>query len=266
MPNIQRAFELSPAYFYTVISVLGLFVGSFLNVVAGRVPRGESIVRPPSYCESCGHRLGLLDLIPVLSWCLNRGKCRHCGERYSGRYALWEAATAGLFVLTATVFGPHAELVPGLVMVSILVVAVQTDLDQMIIPDKVVFFGMAAGVILRLFIHSSPLWHYAVAFLAGGGILYAAAYLGEKILGKEAMGGGDMKLLAMLGLYLGIANTFLTLFLGSLIGLGLTLLLMASRRMSREQPIAFGPYLALGALLAYWWGEPLLQWYIGLLH
>lgn len=266
MLNLQRAFELAPLYFYTVLTVLGLFIGSFLNVVAQRIPRGQSIVHPPSHCESCGHRLGPLDLIPVFSWVLSAGKCRYCGEKYAVGYALWEAATGGLFLLAGVVLGPVPELITGLLLVSLLVVVVQTDLAGMVIPDRVVFFGMAAGLILRLFLHSRPLWDYGSAFLAGGGLLFAAAWLGEKILSKEAMGGGDIKLLAMLGLYLGLANTLLTLFIGSLLGLCLTLLLLALRRISRDQPIPFGPYLALGAWIAYLWGSPMLQWYIQLVQ
>lgn len=266
MLNIQRAFELSPAYFYTVMLVLGLFVGSFLNVVAYRIPKGKSIVHPPSHCESCGHRLSLLDLIPVISWCFLKGRCRYCGDKVSGQHLYGEIGTAGLFVLASVVYGPVPELIVGLTLISLLVVVVQTDLEGLIIPDKVVFFGMGAGVLLRLLIHSEPLWHYAVAFLAGGGALYAIALLAEKWLGKEALGGGDIKLLAMLGLYLGISNTLLTMFLGSLAGLCLTIVLMALKKVSREQHVPFGPYLALGALLAYLWGDSLLQGYLNLLQ
>ena len=116
MQAITEAFQMSPAYFYTVVGILGLLIGSFLNVVASRVPKGMSVIHPPSHCESCGHRLSLLDLIPVFSWVASRGKCRYCGESFSIRYALWEAVTGGLFVLTAAVLGPVYELIPGLVL------------------------------------------------------------------------------------------------------------------------------------------------------
>lgn len=265
MGTIIRALELSPAYFYTVIGVFGLMVGSFLNVAAIRIPLGLSVCYPPSRCDSCGHRLGPLDLIPVLGFFLARGKCKYCGESFSIRYALWEAAAGLLFVLTAAVLGPVPELIPGLLLVSLLIPIVQTDLRHMIIPNKIVFFGFVSGALVRLAIHPEPLWTYAAAFVAGGGVLYAAALVGERLLRKESMGGGDIKLLAMLGLFMGIKGVMLALFLGCLAGLLVNLLLMALGLVRSGQPVPFGPYLALGALPAYLWGGRLLDWYTGIL-
>jgi leader peptidase (prepilin peptidase) / N-methyltransferase len=265
MQAITEAFQMSPAYFYTVVGILGLLIGSFLNVVASRVPKGMSVIHPPSHCESCGHRLSLLDLIPVFSWVASRGKCRYCGESFSIRYALWEAVTGGLFVLTAAVLGPVYELIPGLVLVSMLVAIVQTDLEHMIIPDKIVLFGCIAGVLLRIWIHPRPLWQYGVAFVAGGLILYGIALLGQLLLKKESMGGGDIKLLAVLGLYIGIQGTVLTLFLASVIGLFVSLFLILARIVRKEEPIPFGPYLAMGAYIVYLWGDSLLNGYLHLI-
>lgn len=265
MSTILLVFKLSPAYFYTVVCVFGLLIGSFLNVVALRIPKGMSVSHPPSHCTSCGHRLGPLDLIPVISYVLARGKCRYCGESFSIAYAVWEALAGIFFVLTAMVLGPVPELLVGLTLVSILIAIVQTDLRHLLIPNKIVFFGMGAGLLLRIFIHESPLWQYVVAFLIGGGVLYLIAFLGELLLKKESMGGGDIKLLAMLGLYIGVKGVLLTIFLGSLIGLVASLILMAAGLIKREQAVPFGPYLALGAYAAYLWGDQLLSWYMNLL-
>jgi leader peptidase (prepilin peptidase)/N-methyltransferase len=260
-----KAFQASPPYFYTVMGVLGLFVGSFLNVVAARIPQGQSLLRPPSHCDSCGHRLAILDLIPVWSWFRWGGKCRYCGEAFSIQYPLWEALTSAIYILLAVTLGPVPELVVGLLLVSLLIAISQTDLHLYLIPDKIIVFGMAAGILLRIFIHDAPWWDYAGGFFLGGGLLYLAAVLGEWLLKKEAMGGGDIKLLAMLGIYLGMKGVLLTIFLGSVIGLIITIVLLATGWMKKDQPIPFGPFLAIGACVAYLWGNQLVNAYLSVL-
>lgn len=260
-----QAFEASPPYFYTVMGILGLFVGNFLNVVASRVPQGQSIIRPPSHCDSCGHRLMVLDLIPVWSWLRSRGKCRYCGKLYSIQYPIWEAFTSFMYVVLAISLGPVPELLAGLLLVSLLIVISQTDLRCYLIPDRIIVFGLAAGILIRLFVHEAPWWDYAGGFFLGGGLLYLAAVLGEWLLKKEAMGGGDIKLLAMLGIYLGIKGVLLTILIGSFLGLLITIGLILAKRMKPEQPIAFGPFLALGACAAYLWGAQLIHAYLTLL-
>ncbi|WP_438445774.1 prepilin peptidase [Gorillibacterium sp. sgz5001074] len=264
MNTIIQAFQVSPAYFYTMITILGLLIGSFLNVVAIRVPKGMSVVHPPSHCTSCGHQLGPLDLIPVFNWFFSRGKCRYCGEAYSVQYTVWEAMTGLLFLLTAVTLGPVPELIAGLVLVSILITIVQTDLRYMLIPNRILVFGLGSGVLLRIGIHPLPVWDYALAFLIGGGLLYLLAWLGEVFLKKESMGGGDIKLMAVLGLFVGMKGVILTLFLGSVIGLFLSFILIVFRRLKTDQFIPFGPYLAAGAWVAYLWGDSLLHLYINL--
>lgn len=262
---IIQAFEASPPYFYTVMGVLGLFVGSFLNVVAARIPQGQSLIRPPSHCNSCGHRLTALDLIPVWSWFRSGGKCRYCGVSFSIQYPLWEALTSAIFILFAVTLGPVPELVVGLLLVSLLIAISQTDLRLYLIPDKIIVFGIAAGILLRILIHDAPWWDYTAGFFLGGGLLYLAAVLGEWLLKKEAMGGGDIKLLAMLGIYLGMKGVLLTIFFGSIIGLVITVVLLIAGIMKQDQPIPFGPFLAIGACVAYLWGDPLLSAYLNLL-
>ncbi|MFM9326746.1 prepilin peptidase [Paenibacillus mesotrionivorans] len=262
---IIQAFEASPPYFYTVMGILGLFVGSFLNVVAARIPQGQSLVTPPSHCDSCGHRLAVPDLIPVWSWFRSGGKCRYCGEAFSIQYPLWEVLTSVIYILLAVTLGPVPELIVGLLLVSLLIAISQTDLRLYLIPDKIIVFGIAAGIVLRIFIHDAPWWDYVGGFFLGGGLLYLAAVLGEWLLKKEAMGGGDIKLLAMLGIYIGMKGVLLTIFLGSVIGLIIILILLLTGVMKNDQPIPFGPFLAIGACVAYLWGELLVQAYLNLL-
>lgn len=259
MGRILEAFQLFPAYTVAVAVLFGLLLGSFLNVAAIRVPKGESVVFPPSRCASCGHRLGPLDLIPVFGFLLLRGKCRYCGESISVQYPVWEALTAALFGLLAWKIGPEPELIAGMAMVSLLIPVAQTDLRERIIPDKIARFGLGTGILLRLFVHPLPPWNYAAAFALAGGLLYALAWGSVKCLGKEGIGGGDIKLFAVLGLFLGLKLTLLALFFASFIGTAIGVLLLALGKLSREEPLPFAPFLAIGAVTAYVWGETIVR-------
>ena len=238
---------------------MGLLIGSFLNVAAIRIPRGESIVRPPSHCMHCGHRLRAGDLIPVLSYILLRGKCRYCGGRVSPAYALGELAAAVAFAVTAWRVGATAELAAGLLLASILITSAHSDLRTMLIPDKIVFFGLAAGLAARLFSHPLPWWDYALGALLGGGLMLLLA-----IISRGGMGGGDIKLWAFIGMMLGIKLTLLAVFaaclLGSLYGAGL----MLAGKFRRRMAVPFAPFIAAGTLLVYWFGEQWSDWYMKL--
>lgn len=251
-----------PAYFITVTGILGVLIGSFLNVVAIRLPKGQSVVRPPSRCPECLHRLGPLDLVPVVSYFLLGGKCRYCKAAFSPMYAVGEAVTGTLYAVLAWRLGFSEELAVGLLFVSILVVIVLTDIREMIIPDKVVFFGMTAAFMLRLFIHPLPLWNYLSAFFIGGGMLYALAAASLFFLKKEGVGGGDIKLFALIGLIVGVKLTVLSLFLASMLGLLYGLLKMAFGAFSKDQYLPFGPFIAAGSVLSYLWGETMLNGYV----
>ncbi|HEY0828861.1 MAG TPA: prepilin peptidase [Bacilli bacterium] len=254
--------EYLTASYIVLIALFGLFIGSFLNVVAIRTLKKESLSLPPSHCMHCNHRLGPLDLVPVLSYLLLRGKCRYCRAEISPAYAIWETTTALLFGLLAWQLGPTTELIVALFFASILVVIVQTDFREMIIPDRVVYFAMAVGFLLRIIIHPLPLWNHLSAFLIGGGSLFLIAIVGSAIFKKDAMGGGDIKLLAFVGLILGIQLTLLTIFLASLIGTLYGLLLIVLRRYNRNKYIPFGPFIAAGSLIAYLWGDSWIEWYV----
>ncbi len=253
--------DLLLGIYILLIALFGLLIGSFLNVVAIRTLKKESLSYPPSHCVHCNHQLGPLDLIPVLSYLFLRGKCRYCKAEISSAYAIGETTTALLFGLMAWQLGPTTELIVALFFASILVVIVQTDFREMIIPDRVIYFAMAVGFLLRIIIHPLPLWNHFSAFIIGGGSLFLIAIIGSAILKKDAMGGGDIKLLAFVGLILGIQLTLLTLFLASLIGTLYGLLLILLRRYNRNKYIPFGPFIAAGSLIAYLWGDTWIEWY-----
>ncbi|MEF3303761.1 prepilin peptidase [Paenibacillus sp. GYB003] len=238
---------------FPFIVVLGLLTGSFLNVVALRSLTGESIVLPPSRCVRCKHPLKPTDLIPLLGYLLLRGKCRYCRGPISPVYPAVEAAVALSFALIYREIGWSAELLPGFLLVSVLAAVVVTDLKSGIIPDRIVFPCMAMAAVLRLGVHPLPLWDYAAAFFAGSGILWLLA-----VVSKGGMGGGDIKLFALIGLLLGLKLTLLALFAASLAGTLYGVGMLLAGRLRRKQAVPFGPFIATAALPVYLWGSPML--------
>ncbi|CAG7649649.1 Type 4 prepilin-like proteins leader peptide-processing enzyme [Paenibacillus solanacearum] len=243
--------------YFPFVVVLGLLIGSFMNVVAIRILKQESVVFPPSHCVHCNHSLKPLDLIPLLSYLFLRGKCRYCRAAISWVYPAGEAATAALFALLYWQLGLSPELLTGFLLAAILTAIVITDLKSMLIPDTIVLAGMIFAVILRLWTHPLPLWDYAIAFFAGSGLLWIIA-----IASKGGMGGGDIKLFAFLGLVLGIKLTLLTLFVASLMGTLYGLVLFAMHRLQKKHTVPFGPFIATAAMLMYLWGDSLIEWYM----
>lgn len=246
-------------------AVLGLLVGSFLNVAAIRLPVKRSIVYPPSHCASCNHRLSVIDLVPVLSYILLRGKCRYCGRKISPYYAVGEAVTAVLFAVIAWQTGYSADLVIGLLMAGVLMTASMSDLFYRLIPDKLVLFGVVTGGLLRLWHHPLPLWNYALASFLGGAILFALAMLASALMRKEALGGGDLKLFAFIGIVLGIKLTLLTIFVSSLLGSIIGIALIATAKMKRDAYIPFGPFIGAAGILVFLWGERWINLYFSLI-
>ena len=249
---------------YLLIFVLGAVIGSFLNVCIFRVPAGESIVSPPSRCPACGTPLRYCDNVPIVSYLLLRGRCRACGSAISARYPAVEALTGLLFALLLYRFGPLPAVVVYASFVAALIVISFIDLDHQIIPDAISLPGIVVGLLLSALGYGPPLIDSAVGVLVGGGLLWAVAIGYHAATGREGMGGGDIKLLAMIGAFLGWQNTLVTLVLGSLggalIGIGLILV----RGDDSRVPIPFGPFLAIGALCALFFGDPLLHWYLNL--
>lgn len=248
-----------------IFFALGLLIGSFLNVAAIRTLNKQSVAYPPSHCVHCRHPLKSLDLVPVLSYIGLRGRCRYCRQPISWRYPAGELATGLLFVVAYAVVGLRWELVAALFFICILVVITQTDLEQMIIPNSVVLVGLAGGLLIRVFVHPYPLWDHVIAVCIGSGLLFALGYFFQKFLKKEAMGGGDIKLYAFIGLMLGVQLTMLSLFAASLFGLAYGIFRIATvGRMAGAEPIPFGPFIAAGSLASYLWGEQLINLYMQL--
>lgn len=247
------------AFIIAYIAILGLFIGSFLNVVGLRIPNRESIIYPPSHCTHCQTRLRAYDLIPVLSYLMLKGRCRYCGTKISAKYALFEILTATLFVMAYVHLGFQWELSIAWVFISILIAITISDLHTKLIPNKITYPGIVFFMVLRLFIHPLPYLDYVLGCLVGGGLMYLIA-----IVSRGGMGGGDIKLFALIGFVLGWKLTLLTIMLSSVFGLLISAILMIFGIIKRKEPIPFGPFIALAAIVTYFYGQDLLSWYIQL--
>jgi leader peptidase (prepilin peptidase)/N-methyltransferase len=244
----------------TAIAFLGgLIAGSFVTVVAHRVPRGESFVGPRSRCPACGAQIAAYDNVPVLSWVLLRGRARCCGATISPRYPLTELGLGALYAATVLVlWGDAAEIALGLVFVTMLVAITLTDLEQRIIPNKILLAASVLGVAIAAFADPGGLPERAAAAAAAGGLLFLAA-----LAYPRGMGLGDVKLAAVMGLFLGrnVAPAILVALLaGSLVGLAI---IAREGTAARKRAIPFGPFLALGGVVGLLVGDQLVDWYLG---
>ncbi|HUP01310.1 MAG TPA: prepilin peptidase [Gemmatimonadota bacterium] len=248
-----------------VSGIVGLAVGSFLNVAIVRLPAGKSVVAPPSHCPRCGERLRWVHNIPLVSWIALRGRCAFCAARIGAQYPFVEAATAMIWAANAAFLGPTAEAARAIVLLSLLLAIAVTDLRHYIIPDELSLGGTVAGVLLALPPGAPSLPESVVGSIVGGGLLWGVAIVGSRVLGREAMGGGDIKLMAMIGAFLGWKGALLTIFLGALSGTLIFGPIALYARLSRrpETLVPFGVFLAIGAGLTLYLGEPLLRWYLG---
>jgi len=252
-----------------VLFIVGLAVGSFLNVCIWRLPRGESIISPLSHCPHCGQPIPVRDNIPLLSYLILRGNCRYCGEKISLQYPLVELVTAVLFVLVFLKHGLSWGLVSSLFFISVLLLVAVIDLKHQIIPNKVILPALAVQFILILapFIYLTELREvlpHLAGFFIGGGTLLIAALVSPLVFGKEGMGGGDIKLGAFIGLTLSW-YVLVALFVGFLTGALVGLTLIALKRKTRKDLIPFGPFLSLGGLVALFLGPQIFLFYLGLL-
>ena len=249
--------------------IFGAIVGSFNNVCIVRMPHEKSVVWPGSHCPNCKKPIVWYDNIPFLSHILLRGRCRHCRKAISFRYFVVELTTAVLFLVFYLYFGLTPVLWPYLVLLEGLLIATFIDLEHRIIPDEISLGGIVAGLLLSFLIpqmHSdfigppSNLLSGCRSFLGvliGGGAIYGMGMLGDMIFKKESMGGGDVKLLAMVGAFLGwqmaVVTFFIAPFFGAVFGIIVKL-------RTKESMIAYGPFLALGALISLFWGKDLIRW------
>jgi leader peptidase (prepilin peptidase)/N-methyltransferase len=239
--------------------LVGLAVGSFLNVVILRLPRGESIVSPSSRCPSCGTPLRWYHNVPLVSWIALRGRCASCGASIGWQYPLVEAATAAIWAGNVAAYGMGPEAVRAIAFLTLLLAIAVTDARFYVIPDELSLGGAVLGVALALLAGRPTLQEAAIGAVAGGGALWLIAILGTWAFKKEAMGGGDIKLMTMIGAFLGWKGALLTVFLGALAGT----LVFVPIAWKSDKLVPFGLFLAVGAALALYLGDPLLDWYMG---
>ena len=247
-------------------ALLGLIVGSFLNVCIYRIPRRENIVFPPSHCPNCRQPIKPYDNIPLLSYLLLRGRCRGCGGRIPLRYPVVEAAAGVGFAAIVGRYGINSSSLLYLIFFSVLLVLAFIDLEHQILPDVITLPGIPLGLLLGLLLPQARFLSSALGLLLGGMLFYLVAFLS-----RGGMGGGDIKLAAMIGSFLGWQKLVLTIFLASVSGSVVGAMMVALRLKGRkgeevDTAIPFGPFLALGATLSLLWGGRLIEWYGRLLH
>lgn len=251
-------------FFAVMAACFGAVMGSFLNCAAMRIVRGESFISGHSRCPACGHPLGARELIPVLSWLFQRGRCRWCGAKVSVRYPLTELVGALMTVMCLTRFGLTVLCLRNYVFLCCLFLLTLTDLEAMIIPDGCHIASVIAWMAALPFLFTG--WRDVglsalSALIYGGGILGISMIL-DRVMGRETMGGGDIKLFAVTGLYLGIVGTLFAVVIACVAGLLMGRLI---RRGDGEKAFPFGPAIALAAAVMLLYGQPLVQWYQSLL-
>jgi leader peptidase (prepilin peptidase) / N-methyltransferase len=253
---------MPPAALLVLTAALGLAVGSFLNVCIYRLPRGESLAYPPSRCPRCGKGLAWYDNVPVVSWLVLRGRCRRCGERISVQYPIIEIVTAAAVVLVVYVTPPGALLASRLALTAVLIVLFVIDLELQLLPNLITLPGIVVGFLFSLVAPPGPLASLAGIAL-GAGILYGIAAAYYAVRREEGMGMGDVKMLAMIGAFLGWRAVLVTLILASFSGALIGIALLSTKREGLRFALPFGTFLALGAFAAMIAGDAIIHWYLG---
>ena len=250
-------------YCCTVAAILGAVMGSFLNCAAWRIAHGESFLKGRSHCATCGHALGPADLVPIFSWLFLRGRCRYCGEKVSARYPLTELLFAAVTVLCLLRFDLTVLCLRNWIFLCCLFCLSLVDLECYVIPDGCLLVSVGAWLLALPFLWSG--WgavgkNVLAALVFGGGVLLISLVL-DRVLKKESLGGGDVKLFAVLGLYLGLTASLFAVILACILGL----LFLLIRRGGEEGRIPFGPSIAAAAAIMLLYGEKVAGWYLGLL-
>lgn len=235
--------------------IIGIVIGSFLNVCIYRLPLGKSIVTPPSSCGSCGHRLGFMDMIPVLSYFMLGGKCRYCGQPYSIRYALVELLTGLLFMSCGLYYYYGVSMVLAWIFIACLVIQTFVDFDHQIILDEVLLFMVPTGLVYAYY-NLPNMWDALYGAGLAGGLMLIIFYAS-----RGGMGAGDVKLSFVLGIWLGLKAAIVCLGLAFILGGIIGVLLLATGAKSRKDPIPFGPFLCLGAYISFLFSPYLIYWY-----
>jgi leader peptidase (prepilin peptidase)/N-methyltransferase len=244
------------------IFIFGLVIGSFLNVVIYRLPRHESIVEPGSHCPSCGKPIKPYDNIPVLSYIILRGKCRYCHAVISPRYPVVELLTGFIFVLVYLKYGLSIDTLVLLILCASLIAITFIDIDHRIIPDKISYPGTIIGFLSSFFVSINNPINAIIGMLVGSGILFLTAFLYKAFTGIEGMGMGDVKLMAMIGAFLGweaaIFTVIISAFIGSLIGIGFILFAGKGKRYA----IPYGPFISVSVVIYLFYGKFLIDIYL----
>ncbi len=245
--------------FYILIFIIGLIIGSFLNVVIYRLPENKSIIVPPSHCPKCETRLKPFDLVPILSFLFYKGKCRYCGVKISWQYPFVELLTAVLLLSLYKQFGLNTQFIVFSFLIFILIVCSSIDIKYKIIPNKITYSAIIIFLILSIIFNHISFISSLLGILIPGGLLFIIAFIYGKGLGM-----GDVKLVAVIGAVIGWEYTIIGIFIGSLIGsiIGLTLILTAV--IDRKTRIAFGPYISIGTIIGILFGQKLLGFYLNL--
>lgn len=253
-----------PAAFYIFAFIFGAVVGSFLNVCIYRLPKGESVVFPPSGCPACGFKIPFYDNVPIFSWLLLGGKCRSCRGAISPQYPLVEAINGLLTLFLLMKFGLSLAFVVLFLFCSAMVVITFIDLEHQIIPDVISLPGIVAGFAFSFFIPQLGWKGSLIGILVGGGSLFLVAYLYQLFTGKEGMGGGDIKLLAMMGAFFGWQAVPFIIFVSSLAGSVIGITVMLIQKKDAKLAIPFGPFLVFGSILYIFFGRQIIMWYLSI--
>lgn len=253
---------MTEAPLYLLAGGLGAIAGSFLNVMILRLPADQSLVRPRSRCPGCGHPIAWYDNVPMLSWVVLGGRCRHCRAAISMQYPLVEAATALMWAAAAWHFGVTFDAVAAAVFGTLLLGIAVTDARHYLIPDEYTWGGLVVGLVLALRDGPQGVVAAVIGAATGFALLYAVAWAGERALGQEAMGGGDIKMMAMVGAFVGWQGVLLTVFGGALLG---SLVFVPMALAGRKRLVPFGVFLAMAAAATLLVGDEVIAWYVGML-
>ncbi len=241
---------------YTAIFILGLIIGSFLGLCIYRIPKGQSVVFPSSYCPGCRSRLKIRHMVPVLSYIFLKGRCSFCKSKISPIYPLVELLTAVLFTLLLHRFGPGMDFLKFSLLGSILIVVGFIDYKWQIIPDRLVVAGIVLAIFFVLVDREHSPVYYLTGAVTGGGILLAVG-----TISKGGMGGGDIKLMTVIGMFLGWQYTLIVLYLSVVIGGMVSTLLLLTGKKGRKDTVPFGPFLSGAAIAAFCFGGQLISLY-----
>jgi len=245
------------------IFILGLIVGSFSNVCIYRIPRNESIIYPASHCPKCRTIIKAIDNIPIISYILLKGRCRNCKSKISIQYPIVELLTGLIYLIIYLTYGLSIQTLIYIILSSALIIIAFIDLNEQIVPDVISLPGVVIGFILSFFVPYIPFINSGLGVVVGGGIILIIGLGGSVIFKKEAMGGGDVKLAAMIGAFLGWRYIVISLFLGFFLGALAGIFLIMAKIKSREDMVPFGPFIVLGSFITLLWGEKIITWYIG---